>query len=240
MYKEDYNFTTPFDQTIIWRYMDFLKLTDLLLSEELFFCRSDNFEDSYEGFLNLKDICKTQKETYNNARKFYFINCWHQNDFQSDAMWKIYLKSNNGVAIKSSVSNLKKALKNTPEDIHIAKVYYRDFDNLSFLDLMLEDQNRFQDAPGGTVNQFTYKRLPFEHEKELRLIYIDLPIPYRYDENSDRKLLPYKKVKINILDLIDEIIISPYADSWFNSLVENLLHKLNLDIKVIKSNLYER
>lgn len=155
-------------------------------------------------------------------------------------MWKIYLKSNNGVAIKSSVSNLKKALEKTSDDVFIANVYYRDFENLSFLDLMLEEQNRFPDAPGGVVNQFTYKRLPFEHEKELRLIYIDSPIPYRYDENSDRKLLPYKKIKINTQDLIDEIIISPTADYWLKSLIEKLLQKLNLNINVTKSSLYDR
>ena len=35
-------------------------------------------------------------------RKWTFVNCWHVNEDESAAMWKLYLKSNEGVAIQTA------------------------------------------------------------------------------------------------------------------------------------------
>jgi hypothetical protein len=40
------------------------------------------------------------------------------NDNESDAMWKIYLKSTEGVAIQSTVSRLKACFLNTPNTVY--------------------------------------------------------------------------------------------------------------------------
>ena len=61
MYKESHHFHTPVDETIIWRYMDFTKFVDLLLNGKLFFNRSDNFEDPFEGIFRLKDFESTKE-----------------------------------------------------------------------------------------------------------------------------------------------------------------------------------
>ena len=241
MYKNNYSFHTPDQSLTIWRYLDFTKFVDLLLSSQLFFARSDKFEDPFEGVLRLKDYENTKHMLINQqlTKTFYFLNCWHINDNQSDAMWKIFLKTKNGIAIKSTVENLIKSLEHSQDDIFISKVYYRNFEKVTFSELMNEEQNKLFEGRGGSLNQFNYKRISFDHEKELRLYYIDLPIPHAIKNGIPREPLTHKRIDINIGELINEIVIAPFADPWFKDLVEKTIEKLNLKFEVSKSELYE-
>ena len=45
-------------------------------------------------------------------REEFAINCWHLNDHESAAMWKLYLKSNEGIVIQSTFTNLNTVLPN--------------------------------------------------------------------------------------------------------------------------------
>ena len=241
MYKEHYSFHTPDKSLIVWRYLDFTKFVDLLISNQLYFARSDKFEDPFEGVFRLKDYEET-KDMWTDERitkKYYFLNCWHINDNQSDAMWKIFLKTKNGIAIKSTVGNLINSLANAQEDIHMSKVYYRDFSKVTFTELMFEQQNRTFSGRGGSINQFNYKRISFEHEKELRLYYIDLPIPHAIINGVPREPLTEKRVDVITGELINEVVIAPFADNWFKKLVEQVIDKLNFKFVVTKSDLYE-
>ena len=38
------------------------------------------------------------------------INCWHESDHESAAMWKLYAKDDNGIAIKTDFDSLAKIL----------------------------------------------------------------------------------------------------------------------------------
>ncbi len=241
MYKKHYSFHRPDHSLSIWRYIDFTKFIDLLLSNQLFFARSDSFEDPFEGVFKLKDYDTTKNmfSDQQETKKYYFLNCWHINENQSDAMWKIFLATKNGIAIKSTIGKLIESLENSKDDIFISKVYYRDYENVTFNELMFEEQNKTFGGMGGSINQFNYKRISFEHEKELRLYYIDLPIPHAIKNGIPREPLTHKRVNINTNKLINEIVIAPFADNWFKDLVEKVISRLNFDFKVKKSNLYE-
>jgi hypothetical protein len=241
MYKEHYMFHCPEKETIVWRYLDFTKLVDLITSSRLFFCRSDNFEDPFEGIFRLKDYEQTKNmfDTQHITKKFYFLNCWHINDHQSDAMWKIFLNTKNGIAIKSTVGNIIKSVENTEDEVNISKIYYRDFDKVTHLELMRESQNsRFGGRAGG-ASQYNYKRINFEHEKELRLFHIDMPIPHVIKNGIPREPLTHKYIDVDLSELIQEIVIAPFADKWFQEMVERLLKKLNLNFKITQSDLYK-
>jgi hypothetical protein len=239
MYKESRHFHTPVDETIIWRYIDFTKLVDLLLNKQLFFNRSDKFEDPFEGVFRLKDYENTKQlwTLEELTKQFYFLNCWHMNNHQSDAMWKIFLDTKNGIAIKSSVGNLKKSIASSNDEVFISQIYYRDYDNVTFDNLLFEKQNR-NGNQSGSLNQFNYKRMSFEHEKELRLFYIDMPIPHAIKNGIPREPLTHKKIDINIEYLITEIVVAPFADSWFKDLVEQIVDKCGFNLKITKSELY--
>ena len=59
------------------------------------------------------------EESHKNQKLEMAINCWHMNDFESEAMWKLYLKSNEGIAIQSTYQRLIDSLSNTDLSIHI-------------------------------------------------------------------------------------------------------------------------
>tara|TARA_R110002049_G_scaffold1385_6_gene10885 strand:+ start:384 stop:887 length:504 start_codon:yes stop_codon:yes gene_type:complete len=164
------------------------------------------------------------------------LNCWHINENQSDAMWKIFLDTKNGIAIKSTVGNIIESLRESEDNINISKVYYRDFNKVTFQELMLEKKNKM--SIGRSINQFNYKRTSFEHEKELRLFHVDLPIPHVIKNGIPREPLTHKHIDIDISELINEIVIAPFADDWFKTMVESLTKKLNLNFKTTKSELY--
>ena len=242
MYKYNFDFTTPNDETIAWRYMDFTKFADLLDSKKLYLCRSDKFDDPYEGYLKLQDSHSDELETFEKTKKYYFISCWHLNNFQSDAMWRIFISSKNGIAIKTSVGSIKKAIEISKDDVFIGQVFYRDFENMNFFDIAFEKQNVFPGAPGGSINQFTYKRKSFEHENELRLVYVDLPIPHasKLTLGHERPILEFKKIDVDLKSLVQEVIISPFAEIGFKDSVSKLVSDSGLSFRITESNLYKK
>jgi len=57
----------------------------------------------------------SMSEINRNWPKFNAINCWHMNDHESAAMWKLYLKSDEGIAIQSTYRKLKDAITDDDE-----------------------------------------------------------------------------------------------------------------------------
>ena len=60
------------------------------------------------------------------ARQMIFISCWHESDNESAAMWKLYAREHDGIAIKTSYRSLRDSLKGT-ELVHIGCVTYIDY-----------------------------------------------------------------------------------------------------------------
>lgn len=249
MYVEHPVFIKPTDENIkIWRYMDFTKFLYLLEYKSLFFTRSDKFEDMYEGTLN--DLTKEQiRENFiemmegkfeNNLIEEYIqgvlefgdkikewttINCWHMNNFESDAMWKLY---NNGIAIQSTYTRLRDSFHVTDKSVNLGMVQYIDFDTETI-----------------PINNYYYKfltkQISFEHEKEIRAIHAVLP-------NSDNKLdfnaSPFNfgiDIEIDLGILIEKIYIAPNSPQWIVNLIQSLLNKYELNgVPLIQSSLRRR
>ena len=133
------------DSQKIWRYMDHEKFKSLIHNESLYFCRADKFEDKWEGVFPAKMIEKFDLNTRSfqsddgNAytrlqwhiqkeARSHLINCWHVDDTESFAMWKIYCRDNpRSIAIQSTVGSLKKSFNANEERIWIGDVEYIDF-----------------------------------------------------------------------------------------------------------------
>lgn len=145
-------------------------------------------------------------------RKHTFISCWHCNEFESEAMWKLYsCNIQNAVAIQTTASRLYEALDRDPY-IDIGKVNYIDYDR------------KF--AP---INRaFWYKRKSFEHEREVRAVI------HSFDCSSVGISVP---VDINML--IESIYISPYAPKWFEEVVQSVVEKYEITGSVVHSNMAE-
>jgi hypothetical protein len=61
------------------------------------------------------DMVKSQMEDFAkrvfNARKMFYVNCWHMNNYDSAAMWSIYASRGSGIAITSSYDSLQASLR---------------------------------------------------------------------------------------------------------------------------------
>jgi hypothetical protein len=124
--------------------LDFTKFVSLLDSEALFFARSDALGDPFEGSYSkanlalrptvykdkIPDQALTSLSIFSREiRKFTIINSWNLSEFESAAMWKLYIASNEGVAIQSTFKRLTKSFDSYTEDpVFVGMVKYIDYE----------------------------------------------------------------------------------------------------------------
>jgi hypothetical protein len=141
----------------------------------------------------------TMREVVKNIMNCTMVNCWNKSEYESEGMWGLY--SRGGVAIKTSVGALRRALSHgdkTPV-IHIGSVKYLDFNdpNLKPADCVSED---------GHIMCVT-KRIAYEHEKEVRMF-----ITRQHAANHAELLKPESmKVPVDLQAILEAVVISPFA-----------------------------
>jgi hypothetical protein len=240
MYKEHPVFEKPENGNAkIWRYIDFTKFVCLLDKSALFFSRADRLGDQFEGSYSRANV-RLRPEVYKdippdvleNISKFCrifvkhtAINCWHLSDYESVAMWNLYRKSADGIAIQSTFDLLKTSLKDETHNVHIGKVRYIDFEK----DWMPE---------GNTLYPFVHKRRSFEHEKELRAVIQELLYKKNGEIDWSRPSFDdgiYVQVDLDVL--IDKIYLAPTSPKWLLELIRSITEKYDLDKDVLPSSL---
>jgi hypothetical protein len=252
MFEEHRVFKKPEDENAkIWRYMDFTKFESLMDRKALFFTRVDQLDDKFEGSLSKYVFNKSIEEKatreellqlnrerkrfsplYKSQRKEVAINCWHLNEYESVAMWKLHLKSDEGIAIQSTYRKLVDSLDDSDQyHLWVGMVKYIDYYN----DTIPRDN---------TLYPYIFKRKSFEHEQELRAVITknvsakDYPNQI-YVGGKDFLFLPKKGVQIpvNLDVLIERIYVSPTREKWFEELIRSMVRKFELEKKVKKSSL---
>lgn len=101
-----------------------------------------------------KKLRETAKEGLNIVNRRFGVSCWHKNEYDTEAMSKLYSNSGQGIAIESTVKRLREAILNK-DHVIIDSVRYLDFDK-DPIDKGHRHYGLFQ------------KRKSFEYEKELR------------------------------------------------------------------------
>ena len=213
-------------ETVIWKYMDLSKFLDLLLSGRLFMARSDKFEDQYEGtfseptFEEMKKLSADNPEFlnyYKSHREKVVVSSWHINEYESYAMWQIFTKTNEGLAIRSTVGRLRDALAaETATEQFIGEVNYIDYK---------KEYIAFDDA----FFPFLFKRKSFQYEREIRVL-TDLSSQGGYINDGI-------KIDVDICRMIDKIYIHPKSENWYKKLVIELMDRLGFEFKIEKSDL---
>lgn len=250
MYEWNQCFPQPLDVDIkVWRYMDFSELASLLHTGKLFFSRLDKFDDPFEGSspqslidtrerilseitadpLHQADPKKLENiiQSYGSApqalaafSKFTAVNCWHMNQVESMAMWKLYLSSKEGIAIQSTYRRLQQCFQNVNETINIGLITYINYDtddiNTQSIDYL-----------------FMHKRKIFEYENEIRCLV------HRFPENWRDIPLIEEGVSIPIdLDaLIENVYVAPTSPEWFLEAVNAMITKFGRNQTAIKSSI---
>jgi hypothetical protein len=228
--------STP-DTAAIWRYMTFARFRSVIESKALFFARADQFDDWWEGvqspkgreiYLNLHRLIDpgTFEETtlaMRRMREFVVLNCWHANEYESDAMWRLYGPDGKSVAIRSTIGRLKLALAPAPEPVLIGDVRYIDYDRQPF--------------PGSdAMTPFFRKRMHFEHEREVRAVHWLCP----GSDGFGMAVSPVTTgmyIETDLSVLIDRIYVAPRSTVDVRSGVKELCDRLSFPVKISNSEL---
>jgi len=257
MYQRHDNEKLPDDlETPIWRYMDFTKFVSMLDQHSLFFCRPDSLDDRFEGAWGKASLAHIKNDlrqrikdggsvvggidhqpmgvTTNASvfRRITAVNCWHLSPHESEAMWKLYIHSHHGVAVKSSTSKLIDAFFDDQTVlIHIGLVNYIDYDT---------DPIPF----GNYLTPLLHKRKSFEHERELRAVAYKVEIIETENSYSQRGLTeefkkPGEHIRVDLSKLIASIHLAPGCPMWIEQLVKSVLTHYDLDVPVLRSKLDE-
>ena len=238
MYKPHRAFNAPADpKAKIWHYMDITKFLSLIMTRQLFFGRLDRTSDPLDGSvakMNLrqrdqlyKDLPASEIESAvrfrAQLRKHMVIHCWHLNEVESAAMWKLYLKSDEGVAIQSTFTRLCDSFRDVKEhDVHVGSIRYIDFDR----EFMPEDD---------VFSPVVHKRKSFAYEQEVRAVIAKLPATQTDD---DRQAPPFKTglaVPVDITRLIEKVYVSPSSQRWVADLIRTLVQKFEANVPVVHS-----
>ncbi|AUJ61300.1 DUF2971 domain-containing protein [Bacillus velezensis] len=160
-------------------------------------------------------------EVHKKIREIHFVSCWHENETESEAMWKLYLKSGDGIAIQTTVGRLQKSIEGFHTPIIIDRVNYIDYETEPF------------DQKHGISTPLFHKRNHFSHEREIRAVF---PFLYSRDDGKYKVLDDYHQDNINAIHvpvndlgtLIQNVYISPVSADWFHEVVDSVLEKFNV------------
>ena len=130
------------------------------------------------------------------AASRFGISCWHESEHESDAMWKLYSASRLGIAIESTVEQLRASIGDR-KDLHIGRVRYADFDRDSI-------------EKGHKHYHLFMKRKCFEHEKEVRAVIV-LP---EQGEGAP--------VACDLEMLVTSVHVSPLAEKYVKDVIDAL------------------
>jgi hypothetical protein len=238
MYKEHPLFIQPHnEQSLVWRYMSFTKLVSLLESQCLFFSRADLLGDPFEG--SWPKMSLTQgfdifaDEIPEKARpavklklqqmrkswpKYVALNCWHMNEWESAAMWNIYLKSNEGVAIRSTYKRLRESLIDD-QDVYLGKVKYINYQT-DYIDV------------DNILTPFLHKRKSFEHEKEVRGLVTKVPISEKEIDYKKETITNGLRIRVNMETLVERIYVAPNCPEWFEQVVRSVVSKYGYKFEI--------
>jgi hypothetical protein len=275
-----------------WRYMDFAKFVSLISRRELFLCNLEGLakDDPHDGLLSapnyrhrqwktIADLSKQERkdmfskpitgekeriqfESQRNSREYWvrrrfydrrtlLVNCWHLNDYESGAMWSQYALNGLGIAVTSSFPRLCESLAPATDRFFVGTVQYLDWDK--------------QAVDNTSMLPFS-KRMSYQHERELRIVYWDLEVQQPLNVTFERlcnhmmdhlfrritgdinwklvekeaEAIPYKAgmyVPITLETLIDEVYVSPTAPDWFLDIVQRVCKQFNLSITPRRSDI---
>jgi hypothetical protein len=227
----------------IWRYMSLAKFVWMLQKKALYFSRSDLMGDPFEGHYSritamsedafvaaqMTDpiFAEMGKEIHRrNFRQIIsnvsqeklnlFLNCWHMNEYESMAMWKLYASHHDSICIQSTFRKLEQLL---PHEAFLGTVKYIDY-------------NREYISTGDAFQYIVHKRKSFEHERELRAVIWTPSAGKKFKVIENRGIF----VTVDPSQLVENIFINPNAEPPLVEVVTGLRSAYGLSAPLHKSN----
>lgn len=222
----------PADDARLWRYMAPTAFLSMLLGRSLFFATLESFEDPFEGVpppavleaarsargpeaVDPARGLAAWKTMIERCRATICASCWHVGDDESEAMWKLYGRFEDGLAVVSTLKSIRATFR--VHDITGGLVDYsgREFEP--------------GDADENLLQWATTKRPSYKHEREFRLLVRRAA--------DDRARGDGVAVPIDPEVLIGEVVLSPRMQRWQIDLFRGLLDQLAFKRPVRESSL---
>jgi hypothetical protein len=207
--------------------MDLEQFIRLIQSSHLWFSQVHQLEDLLEGSAGrLNSERRGQRQQgfsvpfytggpfVGEDSRFFYVNCWHLSEHESMGMWKIYASRGLGIALKTSVANLKMGI----------------LDSKAIYGGVVSYVNHSEDPiPENPYERLLRKDLSYSYEQEFRMIHRIA----NWDELEEKP--SGIEVEINPEVLISEIIVAPDTEPWRIEIVEKLIASAKYSFKVSKS-----
>jgi hypothetical protein len=246
----------PPDDARVWRYIDFFQLVSLLGNGKLYFPRLTTLQeqDLFEGTFPLSLADELGRGILREERKqwipTYYVSCWHVNQHESMAMWRLYANRAGGVAIQTTFGDFKRAFDRAKEAVNVGLVRYLDYET----------------DPIGSEWSYvalpvTLKRKSFAHENELRAYFTIADEGFRVSflDDYDRKkrlsrasssgapeMTTAKRlnempsgiaVNVDVPLLVKSIYVAPGTADWQMGVIGDVLKKYGSTETPIRSRL---
>jgi hypothetical protein len=253
--------------TPVWRYLTLRAVFATIKTRQLRLTRVDTFQDPFEGSVPDKEIenqlplfagAASARMMMDSVAAHYpgmgrtfrpdedpwvrmtrlrrtmtrsaHVSSWSAGN-QSELLWRLYCTDGPpgvGVALRTTLARLEASVE--AHDLYVSRISYINY----------------REAPPFTdkLDPLMHKRDVFDTEQELRLLRFD---EMHFDAQAPKgatvhELPEHVPVGWVLSDVVEEIVISPYADETYEDLVRHALNALdtNLADRVVLSELHER
>jgi len=217
--KANPSFPQPDDPKVkVWRYLDLPRFIWMLATNALTFARVDTLDDPFEGSVPPEVVeewtsdaraSKVIERARNGLRRQTFVSCWHTNNVESEAMWRLYCGSHDGIALQTTYEKLDASL---PPEILLGQMTYLDYET---------DKN----PPPDELSLLMRKRQAFEHEHEVRAVIVPHNRPRA--ANSGHRVPEDTVINVpwRANEHLEYIYVSPYAEEWYRDVVVAVLER---------------
>lgn len=221
------------DYMPVWRYMSFAKFVWAIQNKCLWLSRADLLGDPWEISLSGKQlqhviahhpispVGEALRETaIERAQRIIglwrsntFVSCWNKSPHESNALWKIYCKDTDGIALQT-----------THEKLHQIKGRH----SLHSVTYQIPGSNRTTPTHTDLV---TKKRPMFAYEEEVRIVF--------HDENNETGASKGVRLDFDFEHLIESVRVHPEANELFFDTVQKIVYTYAKDFagSVIRSDM---
>ena len=243
--NSDWKLSQPDANDMLWRYMSFAKFYSLLERRAIFFTLVSHMEDRYEGFIYpplrkfgdpLLHAAQIGHRVLRKMAQSSLVSCWTLSAYESSLMWNSYAAAE-GVAIRTTYSALQESIRSAnTDDLPVT------FGRIEYVNYQESEIPRFDRAP------LYHKRVEYRGEEEVRAVLPGPPWELRIPENPKEPVIDMpldpdvseqrgRYIPVDMNSLVSGVVVSPYAEPWFDKLVRTIVERSLENVSVTRSTL---
>ena len=228
-----WNWDTP-----IYRVYSIERIIELYETRKNTLVKPKKWDDPFENVLSRVKL-RSKKEnavlSFQDIHSHYYGQCWTYNAKESDALWRIYSPTKIGVRVKSTLNKLFSEFYRQDDAFKYSKywignvIYQTEKEIIDrFKKVSITE---FIDPQGASLVETLFiKRVEFEHEIEVRVVFNDVEKTISGDAFS---------YSIDPNYLIEEILFDPRFEDHYYGCSTKHLQQLGCVAQISKSSLYQ-